>query len=428
MAINLTGTSASFTGTGISSVYSPGFYVNSSDQVKVYVAGVLQSIGDNYTVNNVGVSTGCTVVANFPLGSAVYIERQTPITQLVDTRNNETILEDVLDAEFDKLTMIAQEITQKVDDRALLAPKGELIADIPAKAARLGKALAFDAVTGAPVAVDTPAAALAGALAAEAGALAAKVAAESARDATLTAYDQFDDRYLGPKAANPALDNDGNALVGGALYYNTVAQEMRIWTGTAWVAAYVSGTGFVAKAGDTMTGLLILAAAIVGAASLRVPPGTAPSAPSNGDVWSTAAGFFVCVAGVTYQIATLTGAQRLSGKTLVSPIFEGTAIEDAFAITDGAAFEIDPANGSLQKITLGANRTPKATNFQNNQSITLAVDDGTAFTLTWTDATFGGTGVKWLGGAPTLGATGWNWITLWKMDGQVYGQFGGNSG
>lgn len=70
---------------------------------------------------------------------------------------------------------------------------------------------------------------------------AAQAAAEAARDQTLTAYDNFDDRYLGAKTSNPTLDNDGNALVAGALYFNSVAGEMRLWTGSAWVAAYVSG-------------------------------------------------------------------------------------------------------------------------------------------------------------------------------------------
>ena len=73
---------------------------------------------------------------------------------------------------------------------------------------------------------------------------AAQAAAEAARDQTLTAYDQFDDRFLGNKSADPALDNDGMALIGGALYYNSVSQSMKLYTGSAWVNAYVSGGGF----------------------------------------------------------------------------------------------------------------------------------------------------------------------------------------
>jgi hypothetical protein len=48
-------------------------------------------------------------------------------------------------------------------------------------------------------------------------------------------YDSFDDRYLGSKTADPSLDNDGNALLVGALYWNSVGNTMKVWTGTAWV-------------------------------------------------------------------------------------------------------------------------------------------------------------------------------------------------
>jgi len=78
----------------------------------------------------------------------------------------------------------------------------------------------------------------------------AQVAAEAARDATLTAYDNFDDRYLGSKTSDPTLDNDGNALVGGALYFNSVDGAMKVYTGSAWVVAYVSGTGFLSSANN----------------------------------------------------------------------------------------------------------------------------------------------------------------------------------
>lgn len=143
MAVETTGTSANFTGTGVSSTYAPGFYVNDSAQVVVMVNGVVKTIGVDYVVNNVGAAAGCNVVANFTLGAAVFIERVTPITQLVDTQNNETILEDVLDAEFDKLTMIAQEL-DGATDRALLVPKGESGYVLPSKANRANKYPVFD--------------------------------------------------------------------------------------------------------------------------------------------------------------------------------------------------------------------------------------------------------------------------------------------
>jgi len=68
-------------------------------------------------------------------------------------------------------------------------------------------------------------------------------AATAAKDAALAALDSFDDRYLGAKASDPTVDNDGNALVSGALYFNTTDDVMRVYTGSAWVAAYASLSG-----------------------------------------------------------------------------------------------------------------------------------------------------------------------------------------
>jgi len=69
-------------------------------------------------------------------------------------------------------------------------------------------------------------------------------AASGSASAAAASYDSFDDRYLGPKASSPTLDNDGNALLTGALYFDTAANEMRVYTGTIWKAtgSAVNGT------------------------------------------------------------------------------------------------------------------------------------------------------------------------------------------
>ena len=65
---------------------------------------------------------------------------------------------------------------------------------------------------------------------------AATSAASAATSATSAAasFDSFDDRYLGAKSTPPTLDNDGNALLTGALYWNTVDNQMYVWSGSAW--------------------------------------------------------------------------------------------------------------------------------------------------------------------------------------------------
>lgn len=69
---------------------------------------------------------------------------------------------------------------------------------------------------------------------------AAAQATDAANSAAAAAasFDSFDDRYLGAKAANPTTDNDGNALLVGAIYWNTTSSEWRVWNGAAFVTAY----------------------------------------------------------------------------------------------------------------------------------------------------------------------------------------------
>lgn len=56
-------------------------------------------------------------------------------------------------------------------------------------------------------------------------------------------YDSFDDRYLGSKSSAPSIDNDGNTLLVGALYFDTVTNSMKVWNGSNWLDAYASLSG-----------------------------------------------------------------------------------------------------------------------------------------------------------------------------------------
>jgi hypothetical protein len=67
-----------------------------------------------------------------------------------------------------------------------------------------------------------------------AAATSASSAATSASSAATT-YDDFDDRYLGSKPSAPTVDNDGNTLLVGAIYWNTTVNNMYVWSGSVWV-------------------------------------------------------------------------------------------------------------------------------------------------------------------------------------------------
>jgi hypothetical protein len=85
-------------------------------------------------------------------------------------------------------------------------------------------------------------------------------AAAGSATAAAASYDSFDDRYLGSKASDPAVDNDGGALLTGALYWNSTVGQMRVYTGSAWEAAYLPASGYLALTGGTMSGAITFAA------------------------------------------------------------------------------------------------------------------------------------------------------------------------
>jgi len=76
-------------------------------------------------------------------------------------------------------------------------------------------------------------------------------AAASSATSAAASYDSFDDRYLGSKSSAPSVDNDGNTLLTGALYFNTVDNAMKVWSGSSWLDAYASLSGAVTSVSGT---------------------------------------------------------------------------------------------------------------------------------------------------------------------------------
>ena len=61
--------------------------------------------------------------------------------------------------------------------------------------------------------------------------------------------DSFDDTYLGAKSSDPSVDNDGDALSNGDLYFNTTNNILRVYNGSSWQDAAtdtstLAGQGF----------------------------------------------------------------------------------------------------------------------------------------------------------------------------------------
>lgn len=71
-------------------------------------------------------------------------------------------------------------------------------------------------------------------------------------------FDLFDDRMLGAKANDPTVDNDGNPLLTGALYFSTTLNRMKVWDGDSWELAYVPAGDFVTGPASAATNSLVL--------------------------------------------------------------------------------------------------------------------------------------------------------------------------
>ena len=245
----------------------------------------------------------------------------------------------------------------------------------------------------------------------------------------VTDVTNFANVYVGPAASNPATRSDGSALQAGDLYFNTTDDELFVYTGAAWTqAAFTLGDALVsADIGVTVQGYSAVLAATTASfttAEETKLTGVEASADVTDTANVTAAGALMDseltdLAGVkaldTSTLATLTGTQALTNKTLTAPVITGTILEDIYAVS-GTTPAIEPGNGSIQTWTLSGNSTP-TDSLAAGEAVTLMIDDGTAYTITWTSLVD-----QWVGGsAPTLATTGYSVVVLWKVSTTVYG-------
>jgi len=75
-------------------------------------------------------------------------------------------------------------------------------------------------------------------------AAASATAAQTAQAAAELAADNFEDLYLGAKSSDPTVDNDGDALTTGDLFFHSGTNNLRVYNGSAWEDAAISTNGF----------------------------------------------------------------------------------------------------------------------------------------------------------------------------------------
>lgn len=126
----------------------------------------------------------------------------------------------------------------------------------------------------------------------------------------------------------------------------------------------------------------------------------------------------ITLSGSAVVFATAAAADVMNTTNPV--ITAGTITEDVYALS-GTSVALEPDNGSVQTHTLTGNTT-YTDGFSAGQAITLMIDDGTAYTVTWPTITWVNNG----GSAPTLATSGYTVIALWKVSTTLYGALVGD--
>jgi hypothetical protein len=237
----------------------------------------------------------------------------------------------------------------------------------------------------------------------------AKTAAEAAQAAVELLHDDFDDRYLGSKSSDPTVDNDGNALAAGTMYFDTSTSRMRVYSGSAWA-------DITAVQGALITGNNLSDLTDDGAARTNLGLGTA--ATQNSTAFATAAQADQTVAltdgtGITTsgtypnftitnsspdQTVALTGA----GATTISgtyPNFTITSTNTTYSVGDGGLSEINFTSALNSKLA-GLETSADVTDTTNvvsaltaGSNITIASDGtiaapvaGVTYSNSWVDS------------------------------------------
>ncbi|AAG02590.1 gp7 [Roseobacter phage SIO1] len=198
--------------------------------------------------------------------------------------------------------------------------------------------------------------------------------AQASKDAALAALDSFDDRYLGQKVSDPTLDNDGNALVAGALYFNTTDGIMKVYDGSVWLAAYASLSGALIATNNLSDVLDVTAS--------RTNLGLGTAATTASTDYATAAQGALAVSAVqpndspSFGSVTVTGT--VDGRNVAA---DGSKLDgiEAGATADQTASEIltsiKTVDGSGSGLDADLLDGIHASSFlQGNQTITLSGD------------------------------------------------------
>lgn len=266
MTINATATTLSYNGNGSTTVFPVSFQffgTTTTAELKVIEvtistgAEALKTNGSDYTVSGGNGATGIVTASTAPAtGKRWVIIRNTTNSQNVDYVENDPFSADTHERALDRITSVNQE-QDTILAKALKTPEGfvgTFNGNIPTPIA--GRGLQFNSAGDGLEVTEEPIANIISTATAKANeaSASASTATTKASEAS-SSLNSIQRLSLGSKTSAPTVDNNGNALVAGAVYYDTTTSRFRVYTGTAWQNV----AGLVTSASDLTTGLLPIA-------------------------------------------------------------------------------------------------------------------------------------------------------------------------
>jgi hypothetical protein len=134
---------------------------------------------------------------------------------------------------------------------ATSASASQTAAATSATSAATSASSALTSQTAAATSATSAATSASSALTSQTAAATSAASASTSASSAATTYDDFDDRYLGSKSTAPTVDNDGNTLLVGAIYWNSTLNNMYVWSGTVWVQIATTSTYSAPTIGST---------------------------------------------------------------------------------------------------------------------------------------------------------------------------------
>ena len=264
---------------------------------------------------------------------------------------------------------------------------------------RAGKLLGFSAdgnsldatIDGSGVATNATAAANSATAAATSASAAATsaTAAENAKNAAEAALDTFDDDFLGAKSSNPTVDNDGNALADGALYFDTTNNVMKVYdlgntqwkqlTPTTSQQANIDAVTAIASNVTTVAGVASNVTSVAGnATNINTVAGSITNVNNVGgsiaNVNSVAAGLSgVNSFGERYRIASSAPTSSLDQGDLY---FDTTQNELKVYKSSGWSAAGSSVNGTSARFKFNVTGTPTTLSGNDANGVALSYDAG----------------------------------------------------